>query len=88
MRYRNPDPMERRQADELKNQLMRLIHEKIDERSKNAGYRPDSILGRELRQDVLSALAKTLRVQSLQIPFDDTGVYVLNQYDTRNGNEQ
>jgi hypothetical protein len=88
MRYRNPDPMEKRQAEELKKQLIMLIHEAIDERAKKAGYRPDSILGRELRQDVLHALARILRVQSLQINFSDTGIHELNQYDTRNRNEK
>ena len=88
MRYRNPDTMEKRQAEELKNQLIMLIHETIDERAKKAGYRSDSILARELHQDVYQGLAKILRIQSLQISFADTGVHELNQYDTRNRNEK
>ena len=96
MRYRNRDPIEGRQSEELIRKIVASTDEIIRNFSRKCGYRQGCILDRELHQDVYNGLVKQHRIKSLRINFeDDAGDSgELNEFDTRDkkrdgyGNEE
>jgi len=75
MRYKNPDPFEKKKAAEIINEILELYHNKIQDCVKRNFYnRQFGILSRELQYDVSDGLAKAFGQELSGIHFDDTGV--------------
>jgi len=70
-RYKNDDPMEKRQANELAIRILESNDEIIKNFSKRCEYRPGSILYRELHKDTFHKLAKEYDKRHSEINFDD-----------------
>ena len=83
-RYRNPDPMEKKQAIELSNIMLEKFDEAYIVYIEKVHYKPNSVLARELDQDTSFMVSKRLEIRGSQINFYDTGVSTgLNHFDTR-----
>ena len=75
MRYKNPDPFEKRKAAEIIDEMLELYDNKIQDCVKRNFYNKQfGILSRELQYDVSDGLAKAFGQRLSGIHFDDTGV--------------
>jgi hypothetical protein len=75
MRYKNPDPFEKKKAAEIIDEMLELYDNKIQECVKRNFYNKQfGILSRELQYDVSHGLAKAFGQKLSGIHFDDTGV--------------
>ena len=84
MRYRNPDPLEKKLAGELIIEMWELYNEKFAEYVKKHFYNIiDAEIARELKADSLEGLSKKCKDEASAINFDDTGVQGLAKEDTR-----
>jgi len=75
MRYKNPDPFEKKLAGELIIEMCELYNEKFADYVKKHFYnRIDAEIARELKYDTCEALSKKFKDELSGIHFDDTGV--------------
>jgi len=72
LRYKNPDPLEKKHAKEIIDTVKDFCEEQLEDCIKRAYYnRRWSVLGKELQYDVYIGLAQELRVKSFQINFNE-----------------
>jgi hypothetical protein len=72
LRYKNPDPTEKKQAQEIIQTVMAFCEERIDDYIKRSYHnRRWSLLGKELQYDVYFGLSRQLKINSLQINFNE-----------------
>lgn len=75
MRYKNPDPFEKKKAAEIIHEMLELYDEKIADCVKRNFYNKRfSVLSRELQYDVSDGLAQAFKQKLSLIHFDDIGV--------------
>jgi hypothetical protein len=84
MRYRNPDPFEKKLACELITEMWEIYNEKFADHVKKHFYnRINAEIARELKHDSCEGLSKKFKDELSAINFDDTGVQELAKEDTR-----
>jgi phosphoglucomutase len=84
MRYKNPDPFEKKLACELITEMWEVYNEKFADYVKKHFYnRIDAEIARELKYDSCEGLSKKLKDELSATNFDDTGVQELAKEDTR-----
>jgi hypothetical protein len=75
MRYKNPDPFEKKLAGELIIEVCEVYNEKFADYVKKHFYnRIDAEIARELKYDSCEGLSKKFKDELSAINFDDTGV--------------
>lgn len=74
MRYQNPDPLEKKKAQEIIDEMLALYDDKIDDCIKRNFYNKiNSVIARELQYDVCDGLSKKFGEKLSTVYFFDTG---------------
>jgi hypothetical protein len=88
MRYKNPDPFEKRKAEEIIAKITASYEEIIEDCiTRNFYNRQWSTIAKELRYDVCDALAKRFNEKRLDINFNDSQYFGHNNNNNNSNND-